>query len=434
MTADGNHETSLAEAMTNLLQDTTALDTPDAPSVDLAAEIDVKLWLQHTGFFDIEHRQKVLGALRQLKALDEQRQKIISDIHHATPYVVPPSTPVFSRSQSQSVYSPSLYQLRSRVHYADLAGYHATGVQSAGELCGSEPSLVNKGADSESAYSTFGNGSLSSQQHDMPAPDSSVKHAQRTGDAVASLDGDADLKNQDKQSPSKRPIVIEASDNDAWPVDEVAQPSTPTQVKSFNSINVDMAQRDGLWITKAENGPMLSFAFHQCKAVYLIFSINKSKAFQGYARMTTAPDPNIAPAKWMSNISWKASYPFRIEWLNTRRTAFWTLGDLKNAFNDDAPVFVGRDGQEYPEDCGRKILEVLDQSSEESKSGGDSPKGAPASPWATPASPRSHAKSGRTEALSWRREEPSGWGWDEPAPAHTGSERADDMPLIEIEY
>lgn len=236
MTADGNHEISLAEAMTNLLQDTTALDTPDAPSVDLAAEIDVKLWLQHTGFFDVEHRQKVLGALRQLKALDEQRQKIISDIHHATPYVVPPSTPVFSRSQSQSVYSPSLYSAQKpsplalgRLRdYADLAGYHATGVQSAGELCGSEPSLVNKGADSESAYSTFGNGSLSSQQHDMPAPDSSVKHAQRTGDAVASLDG-ADLKNQDKQSPSKRPIVIEASDNDAWPVDEVAQPSTPTQ-------------------------------------------------------------------------------------------------------------------------------------------------------------------------------------------------------------
>ncbi|EHK40540.1 hypothetical protein TRIATDRAFT_226343 [Trichoderma atroviride IMI 206040] len=205
-------------------------------------------------------------------------------------------------------------------------------------------------------------------------------------------------------------------------------------VKSFNSMNVEMAQRDGLWITKAENGPMLSFAFKQCKTVYLIFSINKSKAFQGYARMTTAPDPNIAPAKWMSNISWKASHPFRIEWLNTRRTAFWTLGDLKNAFNDHAPVFVGRDGQEYPEDCGRKILEVLDSSLEETKSGGDSPKAAPASPWATPASPRSHAKSGKTEALSWRREEPSGWRWDETAPAHTCSEVADDMPLIEIEY
>lgn len=149
--------------------------------------------------------------------------------------------------------------------------------------------------------------------------------------------------------------------------------------------------------------------------------------------MTTAPGPEIVPAKWMSNISWKASHPFRIEWLNTRRTPFWTLGDLKNAFNDDAPVFVGRDGQEYPEDCGRKILEVLDQSPEEIKGGDDSPKTAPVSPWATPASPRSRAKSGKTEALSWRREEPSDWSWDEAAPVHTSPEAADDMPLIEIE-
>ncbi|PNP37307.1 hypothetical protein TGAMA5MH_10789 [Trichoderma gamsii] len=418
--------------MENILQEKTVLDTPDAPSVDLATESDVKLWLQHTGFFDVDHRQKVLGALRQLKALDEQRQKIISEIHHATPYAVPPSTPVFS--QSQSVYSPS--------PYSALARYHATGVQSAGELCGSEPSVVDKGADSESAYSTFEKESLSSQQHDIPAPDSSVKHAQENDEVVTSPDNvdDAGLENQKEQSLAKKLKAVKASDTNAWP-DEGVRPSTPTQearfflVKSFNSMNVEMAQRDGLWITKAENGPMLSFAFKQCKTVYLIFSINKSKAFQGYARMTTAPDLNIAPAKWMSNISWKASYPFRIEWLNTRRTAFWTLGDLKNAFNDDAPVFVGRDGQEYPEDCGHKILEVLDQSPEESsKSGGDSPKAAPVSPWATLASPRSHAKSGKTDALSWRRQESSGWSWDEAAPPHTGSEAADDLPLIELEY
>lgn len=191
---------------------------------------------------------------------------------------------------------------------------------------------------------------------------------------------------------------------------------------------------------------MLSFAFNQCKHVYLIFSINKSKAFQGYvsppmftikllihkknnhrnakhisqARMTTAPDPKIAPAKWMGNISWQTSCPFRVEWLNTRRSEFWTLGDLKNSFNDNAPVFVGRDGQEYPEDCGRKILQMLDRNP--GKRNEDSP-------WATIASPRSHTKSGRTEAMSWRREESS--DSDGAVPTNTGSELADDMPLIE---
>lgn len=274
MAADSDHETSLGETMRNLLQEKMALDTLDGPSVDLAADSDLKLWLQHTGFFDVEHRQKVLDALRQLKALDEQRQKIISGIHNATPYVVPPSTPVLS----QSVYSPSLYSAQKPSpltldrlgDYGTLSRYHAAATQSAGELCGSEPSLVNKGADSESAYSAFGNGSLASQQHDVPTRDSSVKHAQRSGDAITPLDdGDTNLEDQEEQSPSKRSGVAEASNANAWPVDEVALPSTPTQgisttmpehprppsltksiearyflVKSFNSMNVDMSQGD----------------------------------------------------------------------------------------------------------------------------------------------------------------------------------------------
>jgi hypothetical protein len=74
--------------------------------------------------------------------------------------------------------------------------------------------LVNKGADSESGYSA--NGSLSSQQNDVPIPDASVKQAQRSGD-------DADLDDQEEPSPSKKSSAIEIS------VDEVALPSTPTQ-------------------------------------------------------------------------------------------------------------------------------------------------------------------------------------------------------------
>lgn len=271
MATDSDNETSLGEAMRALLQEKTALDASNIPSVDLAAESDLRLWLQHTGFFDLEHRQKVLSALRQLKALDEQRQKIISEIHSTTPYIVPPSTPALS----QSVYSPSLFPTVKQSQlaldrlgdYNNLSRFHATAIQSAGELCGSEPSLVNKGVDSESAYSTFGNGSSSSHQHNVPARSYSTKDAQQTGDTVASLD-DADSEGQEEQSPSKRSSVAEASDTNAWPVDETTQPSTPNQgistliiyieqfqltkstearyflVKSFNSMNVDMSQRD----------------------------------------------------------------------------------------------------------------------------------------------------------------------------------------------
>lgn len=233
MATDSDNETSLGEAMRSLLQEKTVLDTSNVPSMDLVAEGDLKLWLQHTGFFDTEHRQKVLGALRQLKALDEQRQKIISEIQNTTPYIVPPSTP----AQSPGVYPPSPFSAQRPSQlaldrlgdYNNLSRYHVTATQSAGELCGSEPCLVNKGFDSESAYSAFGNGSLASQQHEVPTRGSSVKHMQRTGgDAVVSL-GDADSEGQGEQSPSKRSSVAEASDTNAWSVDEDAQPSTPKQ-------------------------------------------------------------------------------------------------------------------------------------------------------------------------------------------------------------
>lgn len=90
--------------------------------------------------------------------------------------------------------------------------------------------MVNKGADSESAYSTFGNESLSSQQQDLPAPDSSVKEAQQSDEAVTSLDADdaVGLENQKEQSQAKKLGAVKASDTDAWP-DDVIQPSTPTQ-------------------------------------------------------------------------------------------------------------------------------------------------------------------------------------------------------------
>lgn len=40
----------------------------------------------------------------------------------------------------------------------------------------------------------------------------------------------------------------------------------------------------GIWTTQVQNGEILSDAFSKCKNVILFFSINKSRAFQGYVR------------------------------------------------------------------------------------------------------------------------------------------------------
>ena len=53
-------------------------------------------------------------------------------------------------------------------------------------------------------------------------------------------------------------------------------------IKSFNEDNVRRCMSDGVWATQTANAPILTAAFAKCKNVILFFSINKSRAFQGF--------------------------------------------------------------------------------------------------------------------------------------------------------
>lgn len=53
-------------------------------------------------------------------------------------------------------------------------------------------------------------------------------------------------------------------------------------IKSWNVENVLAAQRDGIWSTQLKNEQILTDAFHTSRHVILLFSVNKSMAFQGY--------------------------------------------------------------------------------------------------------------------------------------------------------
>ncbi|KAG0648644.1 Zinc finger CCCH domain-containing 45, partial [Hyphodiscus hymeniophilus] len=52
-------------------------------------------------------------------------------------------------------------------------------------------------------------------------------------------------------------------------------------VESFNEEDVIRCIEDGIWTTQVQNGPVFKEAFESCKNVILIFSISKSRAFQG---------------------------------------------------------------------------------------------------------------------------------------------------------
>lgn len=56
-------------------------------------------------------------------------------------------------------------------------------------------------------------------------------------------------------------------------------------IKSWNHDNVLQAMKDGLWATQEKNEQLLTEAFHTSRHVILLFSVNRSMAFQGYVRL-----------------------------------------------------------------------------------------------------------------------------------------------------
>ncbi|ESZ99365.1 hypothetical protein SBOR_0235 [Sclerotinia borealis F-4128] len=131
-------------------------------------------------------------------------------------------------------------------------------------------------------------------------------------------------------------------------------------VKSFNEENVIKCIEDGVWTTQAQNGPIFKEAFETCKNVILVFSINKSRAFQGYARMESLPGSIEVPS-WQNSINWESAGAFKVRWLAINSTRFHRIGHLKNSRNENLAVLIGKDGQEIEEGCGSDLLTCMDE-------------------------------------------------------------------------
>ncbi|KAH8811990.1 YT521-B-like domain-containing protein [Xylogone sp. PMI_703] len=134
-------------------------------------------------------------------------------------------------------------------------------------------------------------------------------------------------------------------------------------VKSFNEANVANCIEDGVWTTQVQNGEIFKRAFETCKNVILVFSINKSRAFQGYARMESIPG-SVPDPSWTKSIHWEDAGSFKVRWLVIHTTRFNLVGHLKNSLNDNLAVLVGKDGQEIEEKCGDELIRIIDEEAE----------------------------------------------------------------------
>ncbi|KAL5084964.1 hypothetical protein Trisim1_011318, partial [Trichoderma cf. simile WF8] len=241
----------------------------DTNSLD--ANSDVKLWLQYTGFFNTEQRLKVLDRFRRLKDLDEQRLKLLKEIRTSTEYCGSFTAATFPQMFKDP--SPIFSMAMARLNDDNvLSGSQSTTFASSNGNCGSEISSVNKGVDSDTWSTTFRNG--------LPSHQSSTQNAKSLIKATTASGGpDSDIQRAQSLSSSDGPFGAETR---RFSKSRKLAESRYFLVKSFNFKNVDMSQRDGLWITSSRNGAIFANAFKHHKNVFLIFSVNKSKAFQGY--------------------------------------------------------------------------------------------------------------------------------------------------------
>ncbi|KAK3019789.1 hypothetical protein RJ639_003776, partial [Escallonia herrerae] len=132
-------------------------------------------------------------------------------------------------------------------------------------------------------------------------------------------------------------------------------------IKSLNRQNIQLSTEKGIWATQVMNEPILDEAFHNSGKVILIFSVNMSGFFQGYAQM-------MSSVGWRRDDVWSqgsgGSNPwgrsFKVKWLRLHDLPFQKTLHLKNPLNHYKPVKISRDCQELPQEIGEALCELLD--------------------------------------------------------------------------
>ncbi|KAF4803514.1 putative ATP-dependent RNA helicase YTHDC2 [Turdus rufiventris] len=128
-------------------------------------------------------------------------------------------------------------------------------------------------------------------------------------------------------------------------------------MKSSNLQNIDISQQKGIWSTTPSNERKLNGAFWESSIVYLIFSVQGSGCFQGFARMDSA----IGCEKSQDWGSAGFGGVFKVDWIRKEIIPFQFAHHLLNPWNDSKKVQISRDGQELEPQVGEQLLQLWDR-------------------------------------------------------------------------
>ncbi|XP_075160409.1 YTH domain containing 1 [Haematobia irritans] len=133
-------------------------------------------------------------------------------------------------------------------------------------------------------------------------------------------------------------------------------------IKSNNADNVTISKSKNVWATLPQNDANLTQAFKESRNVLLIFSVNESGKFAGFARMSACSSRDIPQPDWVlpSSISAKAlGGVIEIDWICRKELSFNCTSHLYNSWNEGKPVKIGRDGQEIEPKVGAELCRLF---------------------------------------------------------------------------
>ncbi|PIN22428.1 putative signal transduction protein involved in RNA splicing [Handroanthus impetiginosus] len=131
-------------------------------------------------------------------------------------------------------------------------------------------------------------------------------------------------------------------------------------VKSCNRENLELSVQQGVWATQRSNEPKLNEAFESVENVILIFSVNKTRHFQGCAKMTSRIGGFIGGGNWKhAHGTPHYGRNFAVKWLKLCELSFDKTRYLRNPYNENLPVKISRDCQELEPSVGEQLASLL---------------------------------------------------------------------------
>lgn len=131
-------------------------------------------------------------------------------------------------------------------------------------------------------------------------------------------------------------------------------------MKSSNIRNLEISQQKGIWSTTPSNETKLTKAFLENSAIILIFSVQGSGHFQGYARMTSVVSQEESCQDWGLM---ELGGVFSVEWIHKENIPFQCTQHILNPWNDNKKVQISRDGQELEPQAGSQLLLLWERNS-----------------------------------------------------------------------